>query len=580
MGKCISKDKSPKPDLSKKIENIYYKPKASSNALIACRLPDKAFKEVSILGDLNFQTGSLFGKLDSARYFCIGGLYNGEQGLILNIVRKSYSQIISPPMSLAYGSITTFNNKVYIVGALTIEASGQEKPAPPLCFNVYENCWTELSPMPIKLCLAGTYLIGEDLYLLGGYLNYPDYPIHFRSILIYNLESQNWVRSNIETPIFQGLPACCVVSPNEIFIIGGHDPCDRITDVESKNTYLFNGSAFEPCPDIPAVGQLRFQESPAYYNGQVFIYSEDDILFIYHLQNKNWSYIDYEQSASKLSSNDLAPYETTRTYLYRYIMEECEIIEYNITLGTNRKTGPSSFKYSFRYTGMCMLEDGRLLFAGGLKENDDASQNAWTLNPKIGSCSNVCDLSCPQYGLRMIVVQGIVYAIAGIETFDDKTVCRCQKYFPVTNTWEYMPSMEYSAFLPGVAHLDGKIYAIGGRSDGDVCYIIQAYDISRVCWEVIDVEYPCSAMGIGAVAVLDKILCFGGKTPDGIEVTNCYSFDGAEFKDLDDLPESEVEDSTFFLDPIVNTLGKVYAVSTAGIVFECINDKWSKLYSD
>lgn len=183
------------------------------------------------------------------------------------------------------------------------------------------------------------------------------------------------MRSNIETPVFQGLPACCVISSTEILIIGGHDPCDRITEIESRSTFLFNGITFEQCPDIPTVGQIRFEEAPVFYNGQVFIYSDDDILFMYNLDLKQWSYIDCEQSLLRIDSIDQANYSTVKTYLYRYIMEECEIVEYNINFGTFRKTGPSTFKYSFKYTGICLLSDGKLFFAGGITEDLQTSKN-------------------------------------------------------------------------------------------------------------------------------------------------------------------------------------------------------------
>ena len=140
MGKCISKQsKNSQKHITAKYNSMYYKPKISSNSLLGCRLPDKAFKEVPVLGQLNFQTASLFRKLNSIQYICIGGLDNGEQALIINILTNSFSQIISPPMSLAYGNLISCDNKVYVLGCLTIEASDQEKAAPPLCFDIAQH---------------------------------------------------------------------------------------------------------------------------------------------------------------------------------------------------------------------------------------------------------------------------------------------------------------------------------------------------------------------------------------------------------------------------------------------------------
>ena len=101
------------------------------------------------------------------------------------------------------------------------------------------------------------------------------------------------------------------------------------------------------------------------------------------------------------------------------------------------------------------------------------------MNPKIGSSANNADLFYEQYALRMIVVQGIVYAMAGVENIADKYVCHCQKYFPVENKWEMLPSMKYTSFLPGICHLNGKIFCLGGKSVGEIYYIVQVFDLAR-----------------------------------------------------------------------------------------------------
>lgn len=581
MGKCISKQQKPKKrQESEKFSLLYYKPKSSSNSLLGCRLTDKAFKEAPVLGQLNFQSASIFRKLDNIRYICIGGLDNGEQALMINMLTSSYSQISSPPMSLAYGNVIPFENKLYVLGSLTIEASGQEKPAPPLSYDILGHRWSELSDMPGKLALCGSYIIGKDVYVLGGYLNYPDYPSHFRNMLIFDLANATWMQSNVETPILQGLPACCVISEIEVLIIGGHDPCERISDVESHSTYMFNGSTFEVYPDIPTVGQSKFLEAPIHYKGQVFIYSDDDILFIFNILNKEWSYIDCEQSMIKCTDFDeLNRYHTAKTYLYRYIMEECEIVEYNLTFGVNRRTGPSSFKYSFKYTGMCILEDGRLLFAGGITEDLQATKSTWSMSPTLGSSSNNADLPFAQYGIRMVMAKNEVYAIAGIENDGDQYICRCQKYSPSSDKWEILPQMEYTAFLPGVCYYNEKIFAIGGKSENDVYFLVQALDIFKNIWEVIDIEYPVSALAIGCTNLSNKILCFGGKDPNNSLLYDSFLFDGLDFQQIQDLPDCQGEESTTFIDPVIINFGKVYAVSVEGNIFSYSNEKWEILYT-
>ena len=45
--------------------------------------------------------------------------------------------------------------------------------------------------MPLKLALSGSYLIDNDIYVIGGYLNYPEYPSHFRALLMYDTINQS-----------------------------------------------------------------------------------------------------------------------------------------------------------------------------------------------------------------------------------------------------------------------------------------------------------------------------------------------------------------------------------------------------
>jgi hypothetical protein len=571
MGKCISKQKKS----STKLDLHYYKPKTSSNTLLDCRLSDKALKEFPILSHLNFQSGCLFRKLDSMRYICVGGLSNGEQVLLLNLHSKSFEHLSSPPMPLCYGNLLLVQNQMFVLGALTIEASDQEKPAPPLCYDLQLRQWSELPPMPVKLALCGSFCVGKDLYLLGGYVGYPDSPAHFRSMLMFDTQSASWMRSNVETPILQGLPACCVVSSSEVLVIGGHDPCERITDVESRSCYVYNGNGFEKTCDIPQVGQLRFQEAPVFFNNQVLVFSDDDILFIYDMAQKEWGYIDCESSMARVDPIDMSQFSTASTYLYRFLPLDCEIEEFNITFGSKRVTGPSSFKYTFLHTGLCLLQDNRLFFAGGLKEEGDACSSVWTLNPKLGSSSNVADLPHAQFGLRMVWHSGMVYAVAGIDSFSsNSTENWCQKYSVAENTWKRLPAMPCSVFLPAVCVFSGRLFSFAGRSESDGCFMVQAMDLQREAWEKLEIEYPCSAYGLGCVGISDRVLCFGGKDPNECLVPDAYLFDGSEFDPVDSLPELNSEEFTVFNDPPVVSLGSVYAVSISGDIFSFSSGRW------
>lgn len=117
-------------------DTLFYKPKSSSNKLICYRPSDRAFWEEKIDKDCNFQAGMIFGKIKPGCYICIGGQEEGETGFILDTVDKKATKITPPPMSLSYGRALVYRSNVYVIGSLCIEADGNEKPAPPLYYDL------------------------------------------------------------------------------------------------------------------------------------------------------------------------------------------------------------------------------------------------------------------------------------------------------------------------------------------------------------------------------------------------------------------------------------------------------------
>mmetsp|Transcript_6372 Transcript_6372/g.6251 ORF Transcript_6372/g.6251 Transcript_6372/m.6251 type:complete len:140 (+) Transcript_6372:558-977(+) len=122
-------------------------------------------------------------------------------------------------------------------------------------------------------------------------------------------------------------------------------------------------------------------------------------------------------------------------YVYHFCQTECEILEYNIDSKASRKTGPASFHNFYKYTGLCILGDGRLMFAGGLKEDaPEGTISCWALDPQSRHSENIAELKYKQYGLRLVPVGREIYAVAGVEIIDPNTSqSRCQKYLLDSN---------------------------------------------------------------------------------------------------------------------------------------------------
>ncbi|CAG9319933.1 unnamed protein product [Blepharisma stoltei] len=552
-------------------DGLYYKPKINSSTLICYRPTDRAFWDVKIDTNLMFQAGALFGKIRVGKYICIGGVENGDVAFIIDTTEKKTIQINKPPMSLAYGRCHAFQNKVYVVGSLCIEADGLEKPAVPLVYDIRTNLWTELPKMPVNVSLCGSFIVGKGLNLIGGFLNYPSHPTLFRSMLQLDLNTLEWAQSSVTTPVLHGLPSCVVLTENAIMIIGGHDPCEHYSSDESKSTYIFNGREFQALSDLPSVGQLRFSDSPLYAKQEVLLYSDDETLFTYDLNSGSWSYFDIEE---KMVGKD-PPIQTfleKGKFVYHFCQMECEIIEYNMDNKTSKKTGPASFHNFYKYTGLCILGDGRLMFAGGLKEDhSEGTVSCWTLDPQSRHSENIAELKYKQYGLRLVVIDRVVYAVAGVESsenlYPSPSRSHCQKYSLDLNQWVDIEPLSSTTFLPGACHMAGRIFCIGGYVeviDSAVnLNLIQVYSIAQNHWDILTIEYPFGVSSLGVAPLPgNKLLCFGGQCQNGIKIPNTYIFDGYNFQYISDLPiPEEGADSTVFSDPTVIVGNKIYAFS-------------------
>lgn len=169
-------------------------------------------------------------------------------------------------------------------------------------------------------------------------------------------------------------------------------------------------------------------------------------------------------------------------FVFHFLQSECEIFQYNIESRTSRKTGPATFHNFYKYTGICMLADGRLMFAGGLKEETrEGTTSCWVLDPHSRHNENLAELKYKQYGVRLVLINREVYAIAGIEIIPpESSRSRCQKFLLDSNQWVDIAPVPSCTFQPGVCHLAGRIFSVGGyvEDSGNVnLYIVQAYTI-------------------------------------------------------------------------------------------------------
>lgn len=557
---CYSKNKKTHGPIEVRIieiNEIYYKPKISSNSLICYKPKNKTFWEETLQSEIRFQNGTIFGQVGDGVFLCIGGLEQGDFASKILVSDKKLQFITPPPLPLAYGFLHKHEDSVFIIGAVSQTASGNEMPAPCLHYNLRTNKWDFMPNPPVVLALAGSYMIDNKIFVIGGFENYPNNPTPFSGLFLFNCSSMRWASSSINTPIYNGLPIC-VVTPAGVIIAGGYDPFDRCV-IESRDVYMFSGNSFTKLNELPEVGQLRFTEPGAYLNSEVHLYSEDEILFSYSLSKNSWSFVDLEE---KLTVGGEVPMIRAASaygdYVYFYSQKDCDLLEYSISSKSSKATGPSTFHKFPKYPGIGLLSDGRLLIAGGLDE-EQVLKNCWVLEPQFHQSAIISDLPQLQYGLNILQISREIYAMAGV----CNQVSMCQKYSLDTEKWTVLPNMPFCTFLPGCGYINGKIYCMGGCAEEEgatILYLVQAFSVSTEIWEVLNVEYPFGVLAIGVANInSNKLLCFGGICKGGYKVINTYFFDGNRFSLVSELPEDDDSEATCFRDPCVINGNYVYA---------------------
>jgi N-acetylneuraminic acid mutarotase len=558
---------------------IHYKARSASNSIICYDADRQAFwiKELSL--PLSFQAGSLTARIGQNEIMFVGGEPDGKLAMIIDLTTATGTKLPSPPINLAYGNLLPFQKSVYVIGALENSEEGYGSPAKCLMYSLQHSNWSLIPPMPEEIAIPGCFLIHSTLYVIGGFKNYPHQPVPNNEVFVYYIDSNHWARSEIRSPISNGLSQCAVLTESAIMIIGGHDPEENCE--ESKAAYLFNGKEFRELPPLPSIGQLKFTEPPLVTQNEVLIFSEDEILFKFSLSEQAWSYVDAEEKLSAPLNNSVVyPKRKDNEFIYHYDQKHCEILEYEIPNSSLKTTGPTSFIEFFKYPGICILKDGRVMFAGGIKEEDQSlTDSSWVFEPVSKTRSKLKPLPHVQFGVRLVCIERLVYGIAGYSKKQTEEGAKTQSYNSVysldTDTWEELPEMEFSTLLPAVCTLSQRIYCFGGKAElqENVTggYLIQMYTIGNRAWRTLSVEYPLGVSCLAAVTLPNsKIMCFGGIFELGEQTLNCYTFDGDSFERIEDLKiaEENNKESTLFLDPVVVKDESVYAFSKNGHLYK------------
>ena len=103
----------------------------------------------------------------------------------------------------------------------------------------------------------------------------------------------------------------------------------------------------------------------------------------------------------------------------------------------------------------------------------------------------------PRVAFGVAVLDGKLYAVGGR---DDGLLSSVERYDPAADAWEAVAPIAVAREDLSVAVLSGKLYAVGGHcSAGDSLSTVERYDPATNAWEAVA---PMAAARVSAVAVL------------------------------------------------------------------------------
>jgi YD repeat-containing protein len=158
----------------------------------------------------------------------------------------------------------------------------------------------------------------------------------------------------------------------------------------------------------------------------------------------------------------------------------------------------------------------------------------------------------PRYGLGVAVVNGKIYAMGGRES--GVSVSYVEVYDPVYNTWTTKTSMYRNRAYFGTTVANGKIYTIGGLRGSTCQTIVEVYDPVLDKWTTAP-SFPDARCGLVAVTLNNKIYAIGGNNgryPNASNAvydlaTDTWSYKTGMFRDRNDAGGTVIEGKIYIM---------------------------------
>lgn len=202
--------------------------------------------------------------------------------------------------------------------------------------------------------------------------------------------------------------------------------------------------------------------------------------------------------------------------------------------------------------------DGRYYVVGGVERivsgTFEVRNSTYVYDPATDAWTRVADLPQALGGVAVATANGKLYAFGGFDSrgYHHGNVDTTYEYNPVVNTWLTRTALiSGTRSLAGAASLNGKIYLVGGITDGDpytaTLGTLIIYDPAADTWQVGASVSQNRSLAL-AVAPDNAIYAFGGEGGEG-----------ALYNRYDPVLNQWDRLSTYYADPYRSGVGAAYA---------------------
>ena len=178
--------------------------------------------------------------------------------------------------------------------------------------------------------------------------------------------------------------------------------------------------------------------------------------------------------------------------------------------GRNRWVKKGSMPYGFYAANGAEVIEGKIYIAGGFQGTSTILSTMLEYSPKTDSWRTLPGPRPGAYGATG-VIGGQLYVLTGWGL--SRTIGYLDRYDPISGVWSSLPDAPHAHLAGGGAAIGGKLYVVGGISDGNftVNGDLDVYDPVTNSWSSL-APMPNPRLLVAVTALNGKLYVFGGRT--------------------------------------------------------------------